>query len=110
MAWKDVVRLVSQIYQRAGYAVSPTTDDVGPVDFVLRRGDEKVLLQCRHWSVWKVPDRAVHELAGYRSGSGVTRACMLTTGAFSDEARVFASLRGLELIDGAGLQELVAAA
>lgn len=109
LAWKDVQKLIARIYHRGGFSVAPTADSVTPVDFVLHRGEERVFVQCRHWKVWEVPDKAVRELAGYMSGAGVERGLMLTTGQFTDESRSFASERGLELVDGAGLSGLLAA-
>jgi restriction system protein len=99
---------VADRYHRKGYSVFPNNDEKVPVDFVLRRGEEKVFVQCRRWNVWEVADRAVHELVGYATGAGAVRATMLTTGRFSDAARTFARPRGLELVDGAGLREFLA--
>jgi restriction system protein len=109
MAWKDVVRLLSRLFHRDGFSVMPTGDRLGPVDFVVERGQEKVFVQCRNWNVWEVPDRAVRELAGYMSGAGATRGYLLTTGQFTDEARSIAAAKGLELVDGSNLPELLAA-
>ena len=108
LSWKDVTRLVADVYHRRGYSVIPTNDDNVPVDFILQRGDEKVFLQCRRWNVWEVADRAVHELVGYAAGAGAGWALILTTGRFTDSAQAFARPRNLELVDGAALREYLA--
>src|SRR3979411_2430800 len=63
LAWKDVQQLIARLSPRGGFSVAPTADSVTPVDFVLHRGEERVFVQCRHWKVWEVPDKAVRELA-----------------------------------------------
>jgi restriction system protein len=110
LAWKDVERLIVKTYHRDGFFVNPVSDDLCPVDFIIQRGDERLFVQCRNWNVWEVPDKAVRELAGYMSGAGVSQGFMLTTGQYTDQARAFASARGLELVDGASLPQLLTAA
>jgi restriction system protein len=108
MSWGEVQSLVRTSYQRQGYVVESAARSQAPVDMVLTRGDDRVFLECRHWGVWQVPDKAVHELAGYASGAGADHAIMITTGRFSDQARAYAATRGMELVDGGSLPALVA--
>ncbi|HEV3234384.1 MAG TPA: restriction endonuclease [Candidatus Dormibacteraeota bacterium] len=110
LGWKDVERLVARLFHRDGFSVIPVSERLGPVDFIIERGAEKVFVQCRNWNVWEVSDRAVRELTGYMSGAGATRGFMLTTGQFTDEAHSHAATKGLELVDGARLPHLLAAA
>lgn len=107
LTWTQVQGLVRTAYQRRGYSVESVTSGNVPVDMVLRRQDERVFLECRHWQVWEVPDKAVHEIAGYSSGAGADRAIMVTSGRFSDQAKAYAARRGMELVDGSGLSNLV---
>jgi restriction system protein len=107
LTWAQVRGLVRTAYERRGYIVQSVTSADIPVDMVLRKGDERVFLGFRHWQVWEVPDKAVHEIAGYSSGAGADRAIMVTSGRFSDQARAYAAGRGMELVDGSGLSNLV---
>jgi restriction system protein len=109
LTWSQVQSLLRATFRRRGYTVEDVSRDQSPVDMVLQKGDERVFLECHHWQVWEVPDRAVHELAGYASGAGVDHAVMVTSGRFSEDARAFAAGRGLELIDGVHLTDYVAA-
>jgi restriction system protein len=109
LSWLQVQNLLRTTFRRRGYTVADVSRDATPVDMVLEREGEKVFLDCRHWQVWEVPDKAVHELAGYASGAGVDHSVMVTTGHFSKEARQFAAERGVELVDGNHLTEYVAA-
>ena len=109
LSWSQVQNLLRATFHRRGYTVADVSRDATPVDMVLEREGERVFLDCRHWKVWDVPDRAVHELAGYASGAGVEHSVMVTTGHFSREAREFAAERGVELVDGSGLTDYIAA-
>ena len=109
LSWTQVQNLVRSTFRRRGYSVADVSRDATPVDMVLERDGERVFVDCRHWQVWDVPDRAVHELAGYASGAGVDHSVIVTTGHFSEHARQFAAERGVELIDGSGLTEYLAA-
>lgn len=107
LTWAQVQGLVRTAYQRRGYSVESVSSAGVPVDMVLRKGDERVFLGFRHWQVWEVPDKAVHEIAGYSSGAGADRAIMVTSGRFSEQAKAYAAGRGMELVDGSSLSQLV---
>lgn len=109
LTWSQVQSLLRVTFRRRGYTVENVPHDQTPVDMVLEKGGERIFLECRHWQVWEVPDKAVHELAGYASGAGTGSALMITTGRFSDEAREFAAGHGVELVDGSRLTDYVAA-
>ena len=110
MGWKAVQKTVTSAFHRHGYAVLPAGAEDSPVDMVLRRGDDRVFVQCRNWNVWEVADRTVRDFTAYLAGAGAQHGYILTTGQFSDEAREFASSRGVELVDGDALPLLLAAA
>jgi restriction system protein len=107
LTWAQVQTLVRTAYERRGYTVESLPRHNVPVDMVLRKGDERVFLECRHWQVWEVPDRAVHEVAGYSSGAGADHAIMVTSGRFTQHAQAYAAHRGMELVDGSALTHLV---
>ena len=108
LSWSQVQQLMRTTFQRRGYTVAAMGGQQAPVDMVLQKGAERVFLECRHWGVWEVPEKAVHELAGYASGAGADHAIMITAGHFSDAAREYAKQRGVELVDGRTLPKLVA--
>lgn len=108
LTWSQVQRLLRSTYQLRGYTVESVVENHVPVDMVLEKEGKRVFLGCHHWQVWDVPDRAVHELAGYASGAGADHAVMVTSGRFSAGARSYAAARGLELVDGLQLKTFVA--
>jgi restriction system protein len=107
LTWAQVQSLVRTAYERRGYTVESMPRGDSPVDMLLRKGDERVFLECRHWQVWEVPDKVVHEVAGYSTGAGANRAIMVTSGHFTDHAQAYAARRGMELVDGSSLGHLV---
>jgi restriction system protein len=108
LTWSQVKNLLRSTYQRRGYSVESVPGDRAPVDMVMHKEGRKIFLEFRHWQVWEVPDKAVHELAGYASGAGADHAVMVTSGHFSENARNYAAQRGVELVDGAHLKNFVA--
>ena len=108
LSWPQVQSLLRSTFQRRGYTVESVPGNRVPVDMVLEKEGKRVFLGCHHWQVWDVPDRAVHELAGYASGAGAHHAVMVTSGRFSADARSYAAKRGLELVDGSHLKSFVA--
>jgi restriction system protein len=110
MGWKAVQKTVTNAFHRHGYTVLPTSAEDSPVDLVLRRGDDRVFVQCRNWNVWEVADRTVRDFAAYLAGAGAQHGYMLTTGQFTPEAREYVRERGVELVDGAALTRLLAVA
>ena len=108
LSWSQVQGLLRSTFQRRGYSVQAVGGNHAPVDMVLQKGGETVFLGCHHWQVWEVPDKAVHELAGYASGAGAHHAVMVTSGHFSANARTYAAQQGVELVDGSHLKNFVA--
>jgi restriction system protein len=110
LRWADVKRLVTDAYNRHGYAVNePDLKPEEGVDLVLDSGPESIFVSCANWNVWQVgvaPLRRLHELM---TKSGVRRGVVLTTGAFTEEARTVAGRLGLELVSGPRLAALLLA-
>jgi restriction system protein len=81
----------------------------GGVDLVLTRDRERYLVQCKHWRANNVGVPVVRELYGAMAAEGAVGGFVVTAGRFTSEAKAFASGRNVELIDGAGLDRLLAA-
>ena len=61
------------------------------------------LVQCPPWSTQFVDVNMVKELFNGVLQEGASRGIFITAGDFSEDARLFASMRPLELIDGQGM-------
>jgi len=105
--------LVADLYRKMGYAVTstPASHDHG-VDVVARRasslGNDHLVIQCKHYPGRTVGARDVRELVGaWQEHGEATRAVLVTSGAFTQEARQLAEKSKIVLIDGATLKHLV---
>jgi restriction system protein len=110
LTWQAFERLVAEAYRRQGYSVSEVADGGadGGIDIVLKK-DGTVLVQCKHWKVYRVGVREVRELFGVVCAERATTGVLITSGQFTQEARDFAAGKPLELVDGDALLKLLRA-
>jgi restriction system protein len=108
LTWRDFEAVVGEAYRRQGYAVTerggPQPD--GGIDLELRRGGEKLVVQCKHWLNREVPVQKVRELLGVITAERATGGILLATGGFTREARNFADGQPITLIDGQAFARL----
>jgi restriction system protein len=110
LSWDKFEELVGEAYRRKGYNVVETGGGGadGGVDLVLRKGGEKLLVQCKHWKMYKVGVKVIRELYGVVVAENATGGIVISSGTFTQEAIDFAKGRPLELFDGPALQKLIA--
>jgi restriction system protein len=111
ISWREFEDLVSEVYKRKGYAVTETGGGGadGGVDLILKKGGEKLLVQCKQWRMEKVGVKVVRELYGVVAAEGASGGIVISSGTFTQEAQDFASGKPLELIDGPELVKVIAA-
>lgn len=109
MSWRNLEILVKAMYERMGYLAERLGGEGpdGGIDVVIRRGREKVLVQCKQWRSRQVPVNIVRELLGVVTAEGATRGVVITCGTFTGDAWDFAGENGIELVDGMRLVEMV---
>lgn len=110
ISWQEFEELVGEAYRRKGYAVTESGGGGadGGVDLILRKGGERLLIQCKHWKMDKVGVKVVRELYGVVTAEGATGGVVISSGTFTQEARDFARGKPLELLDGSELLRLIA--
>lgn len=110
ISWEEFEELVGEAYRRKGYSVAECGGGGadGGVDLILRRGGEKLLVQCKHWRMDKVGVKVVRELYGVVAAEGASGGVAISSGEFTKEAKDFARGKPLELINGAGLAKIIA--
>jgi restriction system protein len=77
------------------------------VDLVLRKGNERFLVQCKQWKAFKVSVQPVRELYGVMTARGAAGGFVVTSGRFTEDALAFADGVRLTLIDGERLLGLI---
>lgn len=102
MSWQEFEMLVGEAFRLQGYSVTELggAGADGGVDLVLRKGNEKFLVQCKQWKAYKVGVDVVRELYGVMAAEGAAGGFVITSGAFTSDAKAFAEGRNVKLVDG----------
>lgn len=108
--WRAFEAAVAEGYRALGWQVTeaggPTAD--GGIDLIAEDDDETWLIQCKHWPGRRVGVRPVRELYGVLRAAEADGAALVTSGGFTRAARAFAEGKALELVEGEGLDGLMA--
>lgn len=109
MSWREFEMLVGEAFRLQDFRVVETGGGGadGGVDLKLTRRGETFLVQCKHWKAFKVPVQVVRELYGVMAAEGAAGGFVVTSGAFTSEARAFVRGCNIELIDGPKLKAMV---
>lgn len=114
LTWQDFEHLLAEHYRAQGYRVehhAPATSlktlSAG-VDLRLTRGNESVILQCKHWDALEVEVQEVNELLSVMLNEAATKGILVTRGRFTAEAiNVQRRQPRLQLMDGDVLRVLL---
>ncbi|WP_026842859.1 restriction endonuclease [Citrifermentans bremense] len=109
MSWADFERLVAEYYQRNGFQVSRKGGNGpdGGIDLVLRKNNEKHLVQCKQWKAYKVGVQPVREFYGVMAANGAAGGYFVTSGVYTDDAKAFVKGLNIELVDGSKLKKMI---
>lgn len=112
--WDRLEVLLAVYYRGKGYAIEHVgtggtgTQFDGGIDLKLRRGDEYIVVECKHWNAKQVTHNAVHQLFGVMSSEGAIGAILVTSGEFTPHAKQSAARLGkVQLIEGAALRDML---
>ena len=93
--------MVGEYFRRRQFTVEETkTGADGGVDLIAKKGNEKYLVQCKHWQADKFGVKVVRELLGVIVDAGATGGIVVTSGEFTQDASVFARANNIRLLDG----------
>lgn len=108
MNWSDLEILTRRLFEQQGYRATRIGGEGadGGVDIELRRQGLRILVQCKQWKTRQVGVGVVRELFGvvtlHRADGGI----IVTCGVYTKEARDFARLSHLQLVDGLAFLEM----
>jgi|TARA_B100000780_G_C21126511_1_gene457297 restriction system protein len=106
--WRNFEELVAEAYRRQGYRVTEGGFGAdGGIDLELRKGDERVIVQCKQWKAQKVGVSVVREMFGVLTASNASKVIVICSGKFTQQAIDFASDKPIVLIDGGELLSLI---
>ncbi len=113
LSWNDFEKLVGDFFRHKGFSVQHRggKSPDGGVDLVAQIGDDRYLVQCKHWRVQRVGVTVVREICGVTAAEGAAGAFVVTSGSFTDEARKFVAENriAIELITGDQLHRMIRA-
>jgi hypothetical protein len=107
LSWHDFEHLLAEYYRDQGWRVEYHAPPKslkqleGAFDLRLYRGNETVIVQCKHWDAAEVQLQEVNELLSTMLNEAATRGILVTRGRYSAEARAVPRRQPrLQLIDG----------
>src|SRR5690349_11198785 len=84
ISWDRLEHMLAEHYRREGYGVEHVGTGGsgrkfdGGIDLKLRKDDEYILVQSKHWNAYQVTHNPVHELLGVMINEGATGAILVT--------------------------------
>lgn len=107
LGWQDFEHHLSEHYRDQGYRVelaapAPSLKALGSgIDLRLRRGNESLIVLCRHWDASEVGAQEVSELLSMMLNEASTGGILVTRGRFDSHAQALARRQPrLQLVDG----------
>src|SRR4249919_1445757 len=105
MKWRECIGLVLEALQKEGYREDRADRQPGDggAEYLLTRGDEKVLLSYKHGTAYRIGEANVRDFANGVQLQGATSGILITLGMAEGHARDIAKRYGVQLIDGPAL-------
>lgn len=111
LSWLEFENLVGEFFRRKGFTVEQRGRRApdGGVDVVASIGEDRYLVQCKHWRMQRVGVKVVREICGVAAAEGAAGVFVVTSGTFTDEARRFVEENriDIELITGDQLRRMI---
>lgn len=111
LSWREFENLVGEFFRRKGFSVEQRSGRLpeGGVDLVASIGEDRYLVQCKHWRVQRVGVAVVRDLCRIAETEGAAGIFVVTSGTFTDEARRFVEQNriAIELITGERLRQMI---
>jgi restriction system protein len=105
MKWRECVGLVLEWLHSEGYKEEHSTRQPGDggTEFLLRHGDENVLLSYKHGTAYRIGEANVRDFANGVQLQGAQSGMLITLGQAEATAHDIARKYGVKLIDGQAL-------
>lgn len=111
LSWREFEHLVGEFFRRKGFSVEQRGghESDGGVDLVASIGEDRYLVQCKHWRMQRVGVKVVREICGVAAAESAAGVFVVTSGTFTDEARRFVEENriDIELIAGEQLRRMI---
>jgi restriction system protein len=111
LSWREFENLVAEFFRRKGFCVEQRSGRMpeGGVDLVASIGEDRYLVQCKHWRIQRVGVAVVRDLCRIAETEAAAGIFVVTSGSFTDEARRFVEQNriAIELITGERLRQMI---
>ena len=104
MAWEDFAQALERGYKAEGYTVQRVN---GAVDFELEKLGYLTLVCARRWKAARTGIEPLRELAATGEKRTARECHYVSAGVLTEQARAFATQKGVKLVEGAELARLV---
>ncbi len=108
---REFENLVAEFFRRKGFVVEQRGARMpgAGVDLVAGIGEDRYLVQCKHWRVQRVGVAVVRELCAVAGTEAAVGVFVVTSGSFTDEARRYVENNRItiELITGEQLRRMI---
>lgn len=107
--WFQFEKVVSAIYEVRGCTVRRLggAKPDGGIDLIVENGDERLVVQCKHWRKWSVGVRHVRELLGTLTDAKIETGVLVTLRGCTCEAKELADKHKIVIVEEAELVELM---
>lgn len=109
MKWRECAGLILEALTQQGYReeLSSRQPGDGGTEFLLRRGDDSVLMSYKHGTAYRLGDSNIREFANAIQLSGAGSGILITLGTIEGVARALARRYEIRLMDGSNIWPLV---
>ncbi|MBE2293048.1 MAG: restriction endonuclease [Xanthomonadales bacterium] len=107
LRWREFATIVGQAMQQRGLRDAMHGNEPGSDQMVMTDGDSRWLLSCKHGMAYHLGAASVEELASSMDLAGARNGILLTEGRAERDALAAAADRGIEVIDGRRLWQLL---
>jgi restriction system protein len=113
MPWAEIEQLIVDSFRSQGYAVSEPAGGKRagrPAQLVLHKSGQTFLVDCRYWTAATVDVHEVSDVLAVIQERSAAGGFIVTTGAFTPDARQHAYGKWLHLVDGPQVHQMLRAA
>jgi restriction system protein len=107
--WFQFEKLVERTYAKLNYHVTRQggANPDGGIDLILEQNGQRIAVQCKQWKAWNVGVKEVREFLGALKHAQIDQGIFITLKGFTGPAKLLAEQHRIEIIDEAGLTELL---
>ena len=76
-------------------------------DLIATRSSKRMVVQCKHWASWDVPEKTIRELIGTGVIFSTTHGALYASGTFTEPALKLAAQQSIETVNGRQIAERI---